>query len=208
MSTQYSVRATNNSPGSGHLMLFQKGLNMPPNTMSLAWFSNYTETMNATLFQWTMDYGFAWSRTGQLKPGLIFFAPQLWPADLTTTNQVTFTQDLSDYTYTFINQTTGQQPNTLFIQEDETIEYDYVSVGIGMSGSPTFAAQAMSNHMQAFPMEMTYWIAFGDFAPGKVLDVETITNAAQIQFPPGVYSMTAILNPDDTWTIEPMQQVD
>jgi hypothetical protein len=48
-----------------------------------------------------------------------------------------------------------------------------------------------------------YWIAFGNFTTGETIDSSSMTNPAQIVFPPNVYSMTATLNADDTWTIAP-----
>jgi len=46
-----------------------------------------------------------------------------------------------------------------------------------------------------------YWITFGSFEPGEVLDIESISTKKPIHFERGVYSMTAILNWDNTWTV-------
>ena len=51
------------------------------------------------------------------------------------------------------------------------------------------------------PTQPNYYIIFGEFMLGQVLDLEQITNNAQINFPPNVYQMYAILGPDNQWTI-------
>ncbi|HEX8255352.1 MAG TPA: hypothetical protein VF846_19590, partial [Thermoanaerobaculia bacterium] len=39
--------------------------------------------------------------------------------------------------------------------------------------------------------------------PGEVLDITSLTDKAEIKFPSGVYSMTAILREDNTWSVMP-----
>jgi len=76
-----------------------------------------------------------------------------------------------------------------------------------MSGSGTFVVQAQPNMNAIFTFHPEYWITFGNFKEGEVLDITQITNKAQITFPPNIYSMAAILNQDNTWTIKPTSQV-
>jgi len=147
---------------------------------------------------WKLEYDFVWSQTGPLVPGVIATAAQVWPANLTDTNQVTLTYDRA---FTFTNQTAGPQAGTLNIRDDNTIPPNTASVGIGMSGAATILMQAHPNFMYQFLARPEYWIAFGDYTIGEALDTASIPNAAQIEFPPNIYSVTATLNADGSWTI-------
>jgi hypothetical protein len=51
----------------------------------------------------------------------------------------------------------------------------------------------------------TYWVTAGTDSQGDVLDTESITNSAQIDFPPGVTDMVATFGPDGRWTVQPGQ---
>jgi hypothetical protein len=79
----------------------------------------------------------------------------------------------------------------------------------GGAGSGTFAVQAQPNSLLTFTPHPAYWVTAGTFEHGEVLDIGSILgDSAEIQFPPGVYNMTAILNLDNTWTVQPTSQVD
>lgn len=209
-SVTYSLIFQNNSVNAGSAAVYQTDPNIGvPNIMSLAWFSKFTLPTTNVVFQWTIDYSFVWSQTGTLKPGVVFLASQNWQADLSSTNQVTLTYQNSPQggAYTFQNQGPGPQQGTLYIVEDNTVPLSQASVGIGMSGAGTFVTQAQPNLQLTFTPHPQYWITFGNYTQGQVLDTGSITNPGKIQFPPGVYSMSALLNRDNTWTIQPTSTV-
>lgn len=199
---QYTVYFVNNSENYGSACLFQRDPGGGgPDVLPLAWFSQVSRPTTRISFRWSVDYCFVWAETGQLMPGVVFEASQMLPADLSRGNKVTFASQWGSYS--FQNQTAGPQPGSLYIQQDATIPERQVAVGIGMSGSGTFAAQAQPNTILAFTPRPNYWIAFGRFIQGQVLDVEQLYNAAEIMFPPGVYSMMVTLNANNTLTIRP-----
>lgn len=71
-----------------------------------------------------------------------------------------------------------------------------------MNSSPIYATQAEPFMMTSFSLNSPkYWITFGNYKLGEVLDAPMVSNNAQISFPQGTYSMKAVLNPDMTWTI-------
>lgn len=201
---QYTVIFQNNSSTPGMAGLFQQDPT-PTHSWSLAWLTKYAYPTTFVNFQWQLDYGFAWSQTGILGKGVVMSASQYWPADLSTTNQVTLTYDAPNRAFTFANQTAGPQSGSLFVNQDGTIPSNVAAVGIGMAGFPTFVVQAQANVMATFTPNPQYWIAFGNYAQGQVVDISTMNNPAQIVFPPNVYSMTAVLNPDLSWTIAQTQ---
>jgi hypothetical protein len=48
-----------------------------------------------------------------------------------------------------------------------------------------------------------YWIAFGQFVPGEVIDTgAAFAPPVEVVFPPGVSAVTATLTPNDTWLID------
>ncbi|MGK4002082.1 hypothetical protein WMF31_05625 [Sorangium sp. So ce1036] len=206
MSVQYSLLFKNNSVNTGSACVYQTDPDITdPNVMSLAWFAQGAAPTTEIVFTWTVDYSFTWAQTGVLKPGVRFTASQTWPADLSKTNQVTFTNQGGIYTFT--NQTTGARAGSLYITEDGSIPINSASVGIGMSGKGTFAVQAQPNQNLIFTPHPKYWITFGSFQPGQVLDVTRISNPVEVDFPPNVYSMTAILNRDNSWTVDQTSRV-
>ncbi len=199
--TKYTLNFVNNSSLTGDACVYQQDPDInDPNVMSLAWFCKPATPTTTVRFEWTIDYSFVWSETGKLQPGVMFTASQDWPADLTSSNQVQFTK--VGGAYTFQNQQQGPQPGTLYVNQDGTITPNQASVGIGMSGSGTFAVQSQPNITAMFTPHPQYWITFGDFSQGEVLDITQITSDANIDFGVNNYSMTAILNADNTWTVE------
>jgi len=198
---EYKINFQNNSSNSGSIMVFQQDENIGVDgVMSLAWFSKYVHPSTFGYFDWTIDYNFVWAETGELKPGIRFQASQNPYADLTSSNAIGLTFDGA---YNFVNQGAGTPSGSLYIKEDGTVPLDQASVGIGMSGAGTFVVQAQPNMNLTFTPHPEYWIAFGNYTKGDVLNVQEMTNAANVAFPPGIYVMNAILNADNSWTIEP-----
>lgn len=200
MGVQYTINAINSSTDAGDFCLFQSDPNVnDPMVLSLAWYRHTVVPQMMTKFTWTIDYSFVWSETGQLVPGVIFDASQMFPADLSTTNQVTLTS--SGGGFEFINQTAGPGAGQLYILQDASIPLFAGSVGIGMSGAGTFAVPSRPNMTLVFSPQPKYWITFGNYTRGQVLDITTISQKAEIAFPINVFSMTATFGADEQWTI-------
>lgn len=200
----YKVNFTNNSPNYGSIMLFQKSQNTGGDQwMSLAWFTESLYPAGMGSLEWTLDYSFVWSETGVLKPGITFVPSQSPSADLATFHSIGFTYDK---TYHFVNKENGTPSGNLCISEDGSIPLEQASVGIGMSGSGVFAVQAQPNMDHVFAPHPEYWIAFGDYTTGQVLNIDEITHCTMIDFPPGVYTVNVSLNSDNSWTVEPAEQ--
>jgi hypothetical protein len=206
--TTYTLIFQNNSINTWTAAVYQQ----PPdigqqNVMSLAWFAQAAAPTTNIRFNWEIEYEFVWSETGTLSSGVVFTASQTWQTNPQgQNNQVGFTFG-NGGPFTFTNQAAGPQQGTLYIVQDETIPENTASVGIAMYNSGTFAVQAEPNINASFTPQPNYWITFGDYVQGQVIDVQQITNEAEIVFPSNVFSMTAILNPDNTWTVQPTSQV-
>lgn len=211
MPTTYTLRVINNSTNFVDMCMYQEdpdiGVN---NVMSLAWFVKPAYPTTTVTFRWTVDYSFVWSETGELIPGVFFDASQVWPADPSVVkaatptnagNQIGFSHP-SPNAYTFTSTTTsGAQEGTLYVKEAADVPLKQASVGIGMSGAGTFAVQAQPNLNLTFTPHPIYYLAAGTYSAGEVLDIGSITNPVDLRYPAGVFSKTAILNEDNTWTV-------
>jgi rhizosphere induced protein len=196
---QFSLTCQNNSANTGSFVIFQQLPGAVPNILSLAWFARVAAPTTRVKFAWNTDYSFVWSETGELAPGVDFNASQIWPADLSRSNQVTFTN--AGGIPTFTNQTAGHAPGGFTIVSDGTVPANTFGVGLGMGGAALFTAQAQPNWNMVFTPRPQYWLAFGNYMQGEVLDVEAISNAVRIDYPANIYSMAATLNQDNTWTV-------
>src|SRR6478752_3202453 len=175
----YSLVFQNQSTNQGSGCVYQEEPNLGlPNVLSLAWFSKVAAPNTTITFSWSIDYSFVWAETGLLIPGVMFMAGQTLPADLSTTNSVTLSY--LGGAYQFQNQSSGPNAGSLYIREDGTVPLKMASVGIGMSGSGTFAVQAQPNMNLIFTPHPKYYITFGNFSRGEVLDPTSVTNKAEI----------------------------
>ncbi len=210
--TQYTLRVINDSTNFQDMCVYQEDPNIGvPNVLSLAWFAKPAYPTTTVMFRWTIDYSFLWSETGMLVPGVYFDASQTWPADpsivtpataTTPGNQIGFTHPQGAYTFVS-EEMRGAQNGSLYIVQNSDVPLKQASVGIGMSGAGTFAVQAQPNLNLTFTPHPAYYLAAGTFEQGEVLDIGSISNPVGIEFPPGIYSMTAQLNKDNTWTVSP-----
>lgn len=201
MSQQYTLTVQNNSRNFGNICVYQTLPDLDdPTLMSLAWFSESAHPTTLVQFRWTIDYAFIWDETGPLVPGVVFEASQTWPANLTSNNSITLTS--SRDTLTFKEQVTAGRQGTLYVHNDATVPFDTASVGVAMSGAGTFVKPAQPNRSYNFTPHPEYWVTFGDYEVGEVLDIGSITNAQKIVFSPNVYHASAILNVDNTWTVK------
>lgn len=209
--TQYTLTVVNDSTNFVDMCMYQIDPDIGvPDVLSLAWFTKPAEPTTTVVFTWTVSYSFIWSETGTLQPGVSFNASQTWPADPSVVgvssatkagNQIGFT-DPPDEAYTFVSTpTTGAKAGTLYVTEDATIPLKQASVGIGMSGSGTFAVQAQPNENLSFTPNPVYYLAAGTYEQGEVLDIGSVNNPTAIRFPAGVFSLTAVLLEDNTWKV-------
>jgi hypothetical protein len=205
--TEYTLIFRNDSSNTGDACVYQHDPDMDvQDVMSLAWFAKGAAPTTTITFNWTIDYCFAWDEIGELVPGVIFEAAQIWDADPRGDNCVTLSM-LEGGIYTFSDLKHCGYDGNLYIYGDRSLPVRQAAVGIGMAGAATHVAPAQPNWLWVYtpkPLYL-YWITFGTFEPGEILDVDSITHKAPVHFPPNVYSMTATLNEDNTWTVQETQ---
>ncbi|HBF28468.1 protein rhiA [Rhizobium sp.] len=200
--TTYSLTCVNNSDTSGSFAIFQKAppTPTPGNVFSLAWFARPAAPGSQVKFTWGLDYSFVWSETGELKPGITFDASQVLPADPYGKNMVQLTRDKWGAT-TFVNPSANGAVGSLTIQQLANVTPNQTSVGVGMSGSGTFAIQAASNMTAVFTPHPNYWVVFGNYQTGDVMDIEDVTGAVEVTYGGAQTSRSAILGLDNLITV-------
>ncbi|ROP58193.1 hypothetical protein EDF81_3357 [Enterobacter sp. BIGb0383] len=201
MPQKYSLNVSNYSRNYGSICVYQTNPNIDdPRLLSLAWLVARAHPTTRVSFQWSIDYSFVWDETGHLAPGVIFDASQNLTADLTTSNSVDFINEKG--VLTFANQRVSEHAGTLYVRSGNSVPFDYAAVGMGMSGAAVFVRSAQPNITYAFQPGQALWVTFGNYEQGEVLDVESITNAQQINFSPNVFSVDVTLNIDNVWTVK------
>ena len=198
MSDEYILNVINNSTQTGSFCIFQEqpDINMPGIT-TLAWLAKPAHPSTLLEFVWGLDYSFVWSRSTNLKPGTIVKTSQAWDANLSTMNKVKF--DLTNGAYTFSNQSQGAHEENLYIEQTNRVNSNEASVGIGMSGKGTFLVSSQPNMNVIMTPKPTYWLVFGDFKEGEVLDTTKITETAlRLQYK-GTKVMNVEFTGNNTW---------
>jgi rhizosphere induced protein len=197
---EYSITFKNNSSNIGSLCIYLVEPQLSYNMMSLAWFAKKTYPSTTVNFNWTVDYGFIWGdNITNLSSGTAFKASQMWPADLCENNSITLTYRHGAYTFT--NQTYGENGYLLYVDQDETVPPSGATVGISVAGLGAFITKSQPNCTLIFNPEFEYWIVFGNYCLGEILNMTQISHKCKLEFEPGIYNKHITLNFDNTWTI-------
>ena len=202
--TTYSVTVVNNSRSAWKFFLYQTPPGHDLDLVSLAWLALPFKVPNggaSTRFYWQTNYQFVWSTTAIVKPGKIIKASGLKSCDPQGANTTTFT--LQGSTPVFSDPVSGGNKGTLYINDDAAIPSQTYAVGIGMSDNPTFVVNAepnMTHPLTPTPVNSVYIAAIDEVEQGEVIDLTTLNKTAQIEFPTGVYNMTATFQAYNMWT--------
>ena len=200
MAMQYSLTVNNQASHSAYFMVYQNDPTLwDPNALSIAWFAKFSNPSptSKVKFSWGVDWGFSWGDTGKLQAGVQYDASETYEPQGPSDNLITL-----DYNgaYFFGTPSAGADPNRFYMQESKNIPVgSSASVGMTMSGNTVYAVQARPNQNLTFSPHPTYYLAYGSYEEGKVIDVSTINNPLQLVYATGVYSLTTTLNADNTW---------
>lgn len=213
MSQTYTLEFINKSSNSSTSILYQKDTKPASGEYSLAWLAAPAAPQATVEFKWEQEYGFVWGPMEDLKPGNVFRSMENLPADLSTTNAITLAEESGSLKFT--DQRPGPEKDSLLILNGSTLPMNSAVEGISMSGNGVFVTQAQPNSEIFFSTNPEYWIAFGHFTQGEVLNSKAMFTGEfvrskriyglpqKVEFPNGVFAMTATLNPDNSWTIAP-----
>ncbi|MDP9604741.1 UNVERIFIED_ORG: hypothetical protein J2W38_004542 [Variovorax paradoxus] len=195
----YSVAVNNHASHPGCFMVFQNDpTQLAPNALSLAWFVRFSNPgpNSRVKFQWSVDTGFSWAETGELQPGAQFTPTETYvPSG--PNNKITLD---CNRTYRFMNATQGPEQSRFYLAQSAGIPArSAAAVGVTMGGSTVYAVQARPNQNLVIAPHPKYFLAYGDYQEGDVIDASSINNPLELRYPPGVYALTTTLNADDTW---------
>lgn len=194
----YQINFINNSSNAGSFMVFQQhpDMNMP-DSAALAWFTKYVHPNTNGVFSWKTGFDFAWVEQKSLAADITSVTSQCIPSDLESNNVALLTYDGG---YNFVIQPDSGEAGSLYIKTDNTIGPFEVKVGVGMSGAPVFLVPSQPNMEMVFTPRPEYWIAFGEYEKGQVVNAKEISNPLQVEFPEGITAVNVVLNPDNTWS--------
>ena len=74
---------------------------------------------------------------------------------------------------------------------------DRTAVGVGMSGAGTFVVQAAPNMTAGFTPHPNYWVVFGNYETGQVMDIENVTGSVEATYAGSLTSRTVNLQPNN-----------
>ena len=179
--TQYTLTCINHSSRTGDFCVFQKLpsiMTMPGILFDTVWLVRPGIPGDSVTFAWTSDYGFTWSETGPLMPGVAVRANQTWPADPGGDNCIELTADGSGAT-AFDNASDKGTPGSLTIYQAGSVVPRQISIGIAMSGNPICAIQAVPKMTAVFTPQPSCYVTFGTFQQGQVIDLSDMLPSCQ-----------------------------
>ena len=194
---QMSLTVINNASSTVSACLYQ--LPEGPGLLPTVWLSSYIPPGMSKTFRWSgEDYAFVWSETGPIQPGINFSPSQIISAE--PGNQISFTAVGGQAQFSGLNPTPSQ-PGLLSIASSATIPSKAYGIGVGLSGSTVYVAQAQPNQVTQFPIpSRTIYLFAGDCRGGDVLDSQAIPNAARISYDQETRG-TATLQANRQWSV-------
>lgn len=183
MATAYSVKITNNSLLNGKICLFQKMPEQPNHIFSLAWYSKQCNKGSNIKFGWNVEYCATWAETGILKPGITFEAGASKAVDPGNVNENSLGFTYVQGGFTFEDTAKKAPAGTIGIYTSNIIPNGQASFGVGMNGESAFATQAYMNLNFIFTPKVKYYLLFGNYEQGVVMDLTTSTDAFELKFP-------------------------
>lgn len=199
MATHYSLEIQHHGTETGDFCVYQTNDNQSEDIRSLVWFSKRAHPETVLKFKWDIEYGFTWSEQGILVPGVVFEASQIIPTDPSdlSLNSIGFTR--TDSAFKFEETTEPTTQGRLGISCDELIPARTASIGVAMSGKSAFACTASPNMKYTFRPHPRYWIAFGKFEEGEVIDLNRMTRKFEVKFRENQYDKSIRLTETNTW---------
>jgi rhizosphere induced protein len=202
---KYSLKCINQSVVPWYFYIYQRTPNQADNNIySLVWMTSpYKLTPQSYIaFKWSVDYSFFWFDTGKIQPGAVPTAGGIQPASLPSANSVSF--NIQNDAPQFSTPVKDASPNQFSILQGANIPNAAFSTGIGTSGFGTLIQQAYMNTGQTFGTNSVFWVAAKmDYVqPTQILSQNDSLNSASFAFPLNIYTLTATLKQDNTWSVQ------
>jgi hypothetical protein len=194
------LHVTNKSSAFHDFVLYQSTGDPSGRAFPLAWMTAPLWPSTTVTFTWTEKYGFVWSQTGPLQPGVNFQTQQYLNTDPNDPNSNHTQLDYGNGAFHFVTGGRAPAPGSLSVETTGSVPLDTGALGFGMAGQAVFATQAQPNLNYVFTPHPEYWITAGQYHEGDVLDPGDISNKARVPFQ-GTNTMNAVLNGSNDWTV-------
>lgn len=202
----YTLWFVNESLSGGQACLYHDAGNAGCNhadAQALAWMVAGANTTVQLRFDWDVTYSAVWTERAPAAR-----SRQLWPAPARDGAAVTL--ERNRYGLVFEAAPERAARGHIAIATDSSVQPCVGAVvGIGMHGAATFALPLQPNTNTVFTpageRELVYWISFGAYAleAGDPVQPAMLNPGARICFPDNVSTMTAVLSPQNLWSIRP-----
>ncbi|MDR2419386.1 MAG: hypothetical protein LBD79_10100 [Treponema sp.] len=211
MATQYSLVLRNRSTRGGHFCIYATPVDskVQNDLRSLAWITYPANVGVEVDFSWDLNYSFSWSKTGVLSNGVIYRASESLSTDPNDPQLAKAYLDKNEYGYQLIS---GQPPDKdpakggMAIIASDSIPNDDVSIGMGIDGKPILAVMATPRYIFTFFPDIKYWVAFGNFKKGEVLDLNSMSPIQELVFPTNVYALDVTLDDVNQWHVQTLNE--
>jgi rhizosphere induced protein len=166
-------------------IVYQSDPGMPSNAKALAWWTKPCHMNTNADLKWNITYNFVWGENGKLDPGAFYDAGEVVTANPTDKNTITLAYPGGGFE--FQDWRKQGESGTLYIHEANDVPSGKGCVGIGMQGAGTFVFPTHSTGTGYinFNPHPNYWIAFGSFQAGRVVDKGSFYFPKQLTFEHG-----------------------
>lgn len=194
----YELVIKNDSQKDGYAMIFcEKPDTSSPDLLTYVWQTKFLYSGVQASLKWQIDWGFMWRQINSVNA-----SQQIVPANLETSNKIDLEYDSEHQAFHFSEPTKGEQPGSILISAEPTVPVNTAEVGLALAGNPAFLVKALPNLNYTFTPKPTYWLVFGETNETGPVDASAYSNAVAINFPANIFSLTAIIQPDGTITVE------
>jgi hypothetical protein len=178
-------------------------------SLSCAWLVQQIDDNNTYTFTWDIQWGFAWSATGT-NTGVQWAASGSLPADPLSQAECAATFGYNgDFQLLPATGTPDGQTLTITDSPQVPIPSDQPSsVGVTLGGSPACVTNAGPNLTQVYTLHPTYYIDAGQYVKGQMVDGTSLTRFQALEYAAGVYALTATIDADNNWSVEPSAGID
>lgn len=208
-STTYRLRVTNDSNAFEQFAVYQNDPDLSvSDVMSLAWFVKGAHPRQTVVFEWAEDYSL--TLITETSPGHVSQSVPVDPYN-PARQQVQLGYTAGALTLRPGPVVPDPRFGSIYLGElGDVPDQGPEVVGLAIAGRPAYALPPAPNKDVVFTPKLgaNYWLTAGTFSPGLAMDIEQIVAPAAIDFSSGVLDLTAVLGPDNTWTVAPTTTAD
>lgn len=192
MST-YILNVQNNSSQDNFMCVYVE----IPGVVILAWLVEPCAAGDTSRFEWSMDFGVFWQKTGSVPASVATFRNN----NIQTASPSDGSHFILQVRNGFVKLVpdTNGESGSIYIDTDATVGHGVVSTGVTLSGFPVAVVDAYPNSCYNFVTHPTYWLAFGNFVAGKNADISTVTKPVKVEFETGTFELSFVLDQDTTF---------